>query len=116
VSFGEICNLMVPTLTKITTPAPTGPLSVLSLGPGAEIEGTVWGIMDIEKLKELGTSLKKIHVVGTAIYIDAFKKRRETKFCFYVENLGELLATHAGTGGSGAEPKFWFSPQHNGAD
>jgi hypothetical protein len=115
--FGEICNLMVPTMTKIVTPPPTGPLSVMSIGPGAEIEGTVWGIMNIEKLNELGNSFKKIHVVGTAIYIDAFTKRRETKFCFYVANLGELLASHTGMGGSGGvDPKFWFSPQHNSAD
>jgi hypothetical protein len=114
--FGEICNLMVPTVTRITTPPPTGPLSAVSLGPGAEIEGTVWGIMGIEKLKELGTSFKKIHVVGTAIYIDAFQKRRETQFCFYVANLGEMLASHTGTRGSDGESKFWFSPQHNNAD
>jgi hypothetical protein len=114
--FGEICNLMVPAVTRITTPPPNGPLSAISLGPGAEIEGTVWGIMDIKKLKELGTSFKKIHVVGTAIYIDAFKKRRETQFCFYVANLGEILASHTGTRVSDGESRFWFSPQHNNAD
>jgi hypothetical protein len=113
--FGEICNLMVPTITKITTPPPIGPLSAISVGPGAEIEGTVWGIMNIDKLKELGTSFKKIHVVGTAIYIDAFKKRRETQFCFYIENLKDILDSHTGTGGNG-ESKFWYSPQHNNAD
>ncbi|MCP3414224.1 hypothetical protein NLM16_08940 [Bradyrhizobium brasilense] len=115
IHFGEIQNLMVPTATPITIPAPVGPLSALSLGPGAEIESTVWGIMNVDKLKELGTSLKKIHVVGTAIYFDAFKKRRETQFCFYVENLNEILSSHTGIGGNG-ETKFWASQQHNGAN
>jgi hypothetical protein len=114
--FGEICNLMVPTVFKIMTPLPNGPLSVMSLGPGAEIEGTVWGIMGVRELKELGSSFKRIHVVGTTIYIDAFRKRRETQFCFYVANLAEILSSHTGAHGSDGETKFWFSPQHNNAD
>lgn len=41
--FGEIRNIMVPTTTAILTPEPEGPVSLMSLGPGDEIEGTVWG-------------------------------------------------------------------------
>lgn len=106
--FAEIRNFMVPTTVEIRTPDPIEPLTEISLGPGAEIEGTVWGIMDRNTLNELGSSFRKIHVTGVGRYVDAFGQARETKFCFYVENLGELLAGHTGTGGDGDGAKFWF--------
>jgi hypothetical protein len=113
--YAEIQNFMVPTAVEITTPDPIEPLTQISLAPGAEIEGTVWGIMDRETLNQLGSSFRKIHVIGVAYYMDAFGHIRETKHCFYVENLGELLAGHTGTRGSGEGTKFWFSNQHNSA-
>jgi hypothetical protein len=116
VQFGEIANLMVPTAQKIQPPERPGELEEISLPPGAEVEGTVWGITEEKSLRALGSSFKKIHAVGAVYYTDAFGKERESKFCFYIENLGQILAGHTGT--SGANPdgtKFWFSKQQNSA-
>jgi hypothetical protein len=114
--WAELRNFMVPTTDEIKTPEPIEPLTAMNLGPGAEVEGTVWAITDIGTLNELGSSLRKAHVTGIVKYIDAFGYARQTKFCFFVANLGEILAKHTGTGGVHADgTKFWFSKHHNGA-
>lgn len=57
-TFSEIRNLMVPTAEKLETPSALGNEAAVSIGPGGQIESTVWGVMDTEALQALSTRLR----------------------------------------------------------